>query len=146
MHRRLLIKFDSLFLKKISNEFQLISYYYSIKIEGVIPVRFLLNVVETRPEHFRAIRSPLVYLCGLYYPYMLPTVDSLLLSVDDELKNSEIKSASRWAIFCLIVSPTIIQDLTVRITVCTKDIKFREILNEFIYTKEEVEKRQTKID
>lgn len=78
----------------------ILSNHCSIKIEGVIPVRFLLNVVETRPEHFRAIRSPLVYLCGLYYPYMLPTVDSLLLSVDDELKNPEIKTITRWDIFC----------------------------------------------
>uniref|UniRef100_A0A1I8EC97 Integrator complex subunit 2 n=1 Tax=Wuchereria bancrofti TaxID=6293 RepID=A0A1I8EC97_WUCBA len=72
-----------------------VQYFYSTKVEGVIPVRFLLNVVETRPEQFRAIRSPLVYLCGLYYPYMLPTVDSLLLSVDDELKNPEIKTIAR---------------------------------------------------
>ncbi|KAL3989274.1 Integrator complex subunit 2 family protein [Acanthocheilonema viteae] len=69
--------------------------FYSAKIEEVIPVRFLLNVVETRPEHFRAIRSPLVYLCGLYYPYMLPTVDSLLLSIDNELKNPEMKTIAR---------------------------------------------------
>ncbi|VIO88049.1 Uncharacterized protein BM_BM9789 [Brugia malayi] len=72
-----------------------VQYFYSTKVERVIPVRLLLNVVETRPEHFRAIRSPLVYLCGLYYPYMLPTVDSLLLSVDDELKNPEIKTTAR---------------------------------------------------
>ncbi|MCP9257762.1 Integrator complex subunit 2 [Dirofilaria immitis] len=72
--------------------------HYSTKIEGVIPVRLLLNVVETRPEHFRAIRSPLVYLCGLYYPYMLPTVDSLLLSIDDELKNPETKTTTR--VYC----------------------------------------------
>ncbi|CAG9536504.1 unnamed protein product [Cercopithifilaria johnstoni] len=69
--------------------------FYSVKIEEVIPVRFLLNVVETRPDHFRAVRSPLVYLCGLYYPYMLPTVDSLLLSVDDELKNPEMRTIAR---------------------------------------------------
>uniref|UniRef100_A0A8R1TRG6 Integrator complex subunit 2 n=1 Tax=Onchocerca volvulus TaxID=6282 RepID=A0A8R1TRG6_ONCVO len=72
-----------------------VQYFYSVKIERVISVRFLLNVVETRPEHFRAIRSPLVYLCGLYYPYMLPTVDSLLLSVDDELRNPEMKTITR---------------------------------------------------
>ncbi|OZC08644.1 hypothetical protein X798_04325 [Onchocerca flexuosa] len=88
--------------RPLSEEFILVLFLFlflylinNIEIERVIPVRFLLNVVETRPEHFRAIRSPLVYLCGLYYPYMLPTVDSLLLSVDDELRNPEIKTITR---------------------------------------------------
>ncbi|VDK84712.1 unnamed protein product [Litomosoides sigmodontis] len=72
-----------------------VQFFYSAKIDEVIPVRFLLNVVETRPEHFRAVRSPLVYLCGLYYPYMLPTIDSLLLPIDDELKNPEIRTTAR---------------------------------------------------
>lgn len=64
----------------------LVWIFFSEKLEAIIPIRFLLNIVEFRPEEYRAIRSPLMRFCGLYYSYMMPTVDSLLLSMQDELK------------------------------------------------------------
>ncbi|VDN00706.1 unnamed protein product [Thelazia callipaeda] len=67
-------------------------YYYSSKVEAVLPVRLLLSVVDARPEQFRTLRSPLVLLCGQYYPYMFPAVGSSLLSMDYELNNRDCKS------------------------------------------------------
>ncbi|KAK0403863.1 hypothetical protein QR680_017164 [Steinernema hermaphroditum] len=51
---------------------------YTETILPIIPIRYLLSVVEAAPENYRPIRAKLINTVSHFMPYMLPDIDALL--------------------------------------------------------------------
>ncbi|VDK51500.1 unnamed protein product [Anisakis simplex] len=94
---RLLTLFFMLSLKYQLDKFDYshhnnVSYPYKEEFECRLPIRYMIGVMNARPDDFHELRPQLLKVVSHFYAYMLPNANSFLYDINSDLRSSSFKT------------------------------------------------------